>query len=181
MRNWQSCSDVKYAGLLCNPQQQPRGDTRRGEGVLTRGRCCLLPGERRAECGDLNGFLRSGRWRQMGPRVSQASPSQALETIVASLSCSMWTDCQHLSPWQILSRTEPSFRGERRPGVCLWQLWRVLWCKQSSAAPCLQVDRWWCGDDGHYECQSSVMRNEDRSLDTVILLKCNVRNVPCHQ
>ena len=126
--------------------------------------CCLEGGER--SCGDLNGFLRSGRWRQMGPRVSQASPSQALETTgLSHAQCGLIVN----SPGQILSRTQQSPASEERGGqVCVWQLWGVLWCKQGAESPCLQVDRWWCGEDGHYECQSSVMSNEDRSLDTVI-------------
>ena len=79
------------------------GEARRGSVDTDPGdaACCCLEGGVRSS-GDLNGFLRSGRWRQMGPRVSQASPSQALETTgLSHAQCGLIVN----SPGQILSRT----------------------------------------------------------------------------
>ena len=108
----------------------------------------------------------------MGPRVSQASPSQALETdramlasqcgLIVSIFVFLANIITQDIEWSLASEEGARCVSDSCDGCC-----DVNKVHQS---PCLQVDRWCCGDDGHYECQSSVMRNEDHRLDSVILL-----------
>ena len=141
--------------------------------------CWPRPGEMLpAACREEGGVQRSQRFseeRQMKADGAKSQSSIPQPSLGDYSSLPLMLNVVWLSAFVSLAniiqdRAFLQWTERRRPGVCLSQLWRVLWCKQSSAAPCLQVDRWWCGDDGHYECQSSVMRNEERSLDTVILL-----------
>ena len=145
------------------------GEARRGSVVLTQTREMLPAAAWREECGAAEistvfwGAADEGRWGQESVKHPPAKPWRLLASLMLNV------DWLSIVPAKYYPGHSRALLQRRKGGqVCLWQLWRVLWCKQGAESPCLQVDRWWCGEDGHYECQSSVMSNEDRSLDTVI-------------